>query len=194
MDNCKSYEFTFLYLINKCILLFKYINNNYQNEILYEIKNFINKLQEIFSNADFKNNEDKKNKILEILIDYFEKIIDEKIYNLIDDINKDNIIIEIEKNALLICENNEKKLSKKYNEINNFDKPILKKYEEIKEVNELKEIKENNSLKNNNYSQITLIEFEQKINNKIKVIFSEIENNIRVSLKDYFDHTKYVEI
>ena len=193
MDNCKSYEFTFLYLINKCILLFKYINNNYQNEILYEIKNFINKLQEIFSNSDFKNNEDKKNKILEILIDYFQKIIDEKIYNLMDVINKDNIIIEIEKNALLICENNEKKLTKKYNEINNFDKPQLKKYDEIKEVNEFKEIKENNYLKNNNYSQITLIEFEQKINNKIKVIFSEIENNIRVSLKEYFDHTKYVE-
>ena len=37
-DNFKSYEFTFLYLINKCILLFKYININYQKEILYDIK------------------------------------------------------------------------------------------------------------------------------------------------------------
>jgi hypothetical protein len=66
MDNYKSYEFTFLYLINKCILLFKYIDNIYQKEILYDIKIFINKLQELFSKADFKNNEDKKNKILEM--------------------------------------------------------------------------------------------------------------------------------
>ena len=64
MDNFKSYEFTFLYLINKCILLFKYIDNNYQKDILHDIKNFINKLQEIFSTIDFKNNIDKKNKIL----------------------------------------------------------------------------------------------------------------------------------
>ena len=30
MDNSKSYEFTFLYLVNKCILLFKYIDIKYQ--------------------------------------------------------------------------------------------------------------------------------------------------------------------
>ena len=42
MDNYKSYEFTFLYLINKCILLFKYIDTIYQKEILNDIKKFIN--------------------------------------------------------------------------------------------------------------------------------------------------------
>ena len=59
MDN-KSYEFIFLYLINKCILLFKYIDTFNQKNILYEIKIFINKLQEIFTDSDFKNNEEKK--------------------------------------------------------------------------------------------------------------------------------------
>jgi hypothetical protein len=108
-DNFKSYEFTFLYLINKCILLFKYININYQKEILYDIKNFINKLQEIFTHADFKSNNNKKNKILEVLIDYFEKIIDEKIYKLIDDDDKENIISEVEKTAFLKCEKYETK-------------------------------------------------------------------------------------
>ena len=34
---------------------------------------------------------------------------------------------------------------------------------------------------------------EKKINSKIKNIFNEIENNIKTSLKDYFEHTKYVE-
>lgn len=63
MNNFKSHEFTFLYLINKCILLFKYIEINDQKNILYEIKLFINKLQEIFSKADFKDSIEKKNKI-----------------------------------------------------------------------------------------------------------------------------------
>jgi hypothetical protein len=188
MDNFKSYEFTFLYLINKCILLFKYIDNIYQKEILYDIKIFINKLQELFSKADFKNNEDKKNKILEILITYFEKIIDEKIYNLINSNEKDNIIIEVEKNALLICENNEKNSNKS-------DQPILKNYNDYtnKDAKETFKEKIPKEINKNNYSQISLLEFEQKINNKIKTIFSEIENNIRISLKEYFDHTKYVE-
>jgi hypothetical protein len=60
MDNYKSYDFTFLYLINKCILLFKYIDTYYQKEILYDIKIFINKLEQIFSNGDFKDNNKKK--------------------------------------------------------------------------------------------------------------------------------------
>ena len=109
MDNNKSYEFTFLYLINKCLLLFKYIDNKYQKELLLDIKIFINKVQEIFSKVDFKTNNDKKNKILEVLIDYFEKVIDNKIYNLINYKNKDTIISEVEKNAFILCENYEKK-------------------------------------------------------------------------------------
>ncbi len=202
MDNFKSYEFTFLYLINKCILLFKYIDNNHQKEILYDIKIFINKLQELFSKADFRNNEDKKNKILEILITYFEKIIDEKIYNLINNDDKDNIIIEIEKNALSICENNEKKqhILKSYNDKENFSKDAFTKDAFTKDTFTKDAFPKDSFQKDNfakdnktHYSQISLLEFEQKINNKIKVIFSEIENNIKISLKDYFDHTKYVE-
>ena len=92
MDNSKSYEFIFLYLINKCILLFKYIENKYQKDILYDIKIFINKLQDLFSSSDIENNVNKKNKILEILIEYFEKIIETKIYKLINHPNKEFII------------------------------------------------------------------------------------------------------
>ena len=109
MDNKKSFEFNFFYLINKSILLFKYIDINHQKEILDNIKSFINKLQEIFSNADFKNNIEKKNKILEILIQYFEQLIHTKIYSLINNKNKNIIINEIDKIALLACENNDKK-------------------------------------------------------------------------------------
>ena len=216
MSNYKSYEFIFLYLINKCILLFKYIDNNNQKDILYEIKIFINKLNEIFSTADFKNNDEKKNKILEILINYFEKIIDEKIYNLITDINKDNIISEVEKIALNICENNEKK-----NKVNNllkdplndpFNDPLKDPFNDPLNdpLNETKlDNKVNNSLKdplnettldnkinnslNKSINKNELIELENKLNNKVITIFNEIEKNIKISLKNYIEHTNYVE-
>ena len=106
MDNFKSYQFTFLYLMNKCLLLFKYIDTFYQKEILNEIKVFINKLQEIFAKSNFKNNIEKKNKIFELLIDYFKIIIDKKIYNLINSTNRAEIIASVEKNAILLCNNN----------------------------------------------------------------------------------------
>jgi hypothetical protein len=176
MDNFKSYEFTFLYLINKCILLFKYIDNTYQKEILYDIKNFINKLEEIFQNILIKNSIEKKNKIFEILIEYFQKIIHNKIYNLIIHKDKEYIIMEVEKKALSMCNNTEKKVT---NDIaNDKSKKII------------------NSIlieDTQNYTSKDLNDLEKKINNKIKLIFVEIENNIKSTLKDYFLHTECVE-
>ena len=159
MDNYKSYEFTFLYLINKCILLFKYTDYSNQKEILTNIKLFINKLQEIFSNNNFNVDiNQRKNKILEILISYFEYIIDNKIYNLIDHIDKNKIIGEVEKKSLIICEESEKK-----------------------KLNEFKRAKFNNPPEVN---ETTIIELEKKINNKIINLFVDIENNLKKSLRE----------
>jgi len=113
----------------------------------------------------------KKNKILEILISYFEKIINEKIYNLINIENKDKIIIDIEKKAFIICENNENKDNTNKNNI-------------------LCDIKQNKIVVND---ENNLQELEQKLNKKIKLLFSDIENNIKSSLKEYFLHTECVE-
>lgn len=198
MDNLKSYEFTFLYLINKCILLFKYIDIKEQQNILYDIKLFINKLHEIFSNHNYKNNEDKKNKILEILIEYFEKIIDDKIYNLLIG-DKNAIIIEIEQKALYICEQNE--INKKINKAVSIQPPIQQSVPQPAQniekkintnLNNTKEIIKNTLLNNLNHSN-DFIEFEKKINNKVKSIFNEIENNIKNTLKDYLNHTESIE-
>jgi hypothetical protein len=190
MDKSKSYEFIFLHLINKCILLFKYIDNQYQKQILYDIKLFINKLQDIFSTSDFENNTEKKNKILELLIEYFEKIIETKIYKLITSSDKENIIKEIDKKALNICEKNNFKKNINSDSLNS--KTILESLINTKENinNENNENNENNLI----YSEKKdLLDFEIKINNKIKNIFNEIENNIKKSLKEYFLHTQYVE-
>ena len=246
MDNLKSYEFIFLYLINKCVLLFKYIENKYQKDILHDIKIFINKLQDVFSSSDFENNTNKKNKILEILIEYFEKIIDTKIYKLINHHDKEFIIREVEKKALYICEKKEIDNNKNYDNENyvkqnndNDDYDNIKNYNEnyrqyynenytqhynenytqhynenyTQHYNEnyTKQYKEdfiekydinkktNNNLINksdnlkNIYENKDLINFENKINNKIKNIFYEIENNIKKSLKEYFVYTENVE-
>ena len=172
MDNYKSYEFTFLYLINKCILLFNFIEIDFQKEILSDIKNFINKLKEIFSGYDI---EERKYKILEVLISFFEKLIDEKIYGLIKNSNKDKIISDIEQKALLMCEESE---NKKKNEMKNEMKNDMK-----------------NDIKKINFNELKLDsnELEKKINSKIKFLFSEIETNIKKSLKDYLIHLEFIE-
>jgi len=189
MDNLKSYEFIFLYLINKCILLFKYIENQDQKEILYDIKIFINKLKDIFSLPNFENNINKKNKILQILIEYFEKIIETKIYILIKCPNKDNIISEIEKLALKICEEKEQYNQKKkevhdqkevYDQIEVNDQKKVHDQIEVHDQKKVHDHKEDHDLEN-------------RINDKIKNIFNEIENNIKKSLKEYFIYTENVE-
>jgi hypothetical protein len=208
MDNFKSYQFTFLYLMNKCLLLFKYIDTFYQKEILNEIKVFINKLQEIFAKSDFKNNIEKKNKIFELLIDYFKIIINKKIYNLINSANKAEIIASVEKSAMLLCNTTNNDTDKLLNNfINSNLKDIYPKDREypttdynlidsihsnFKETHTKdREKLQDQNPKNKRNDDLLIL--ETKINNKIKLIFNEIENNIKRSLKEYTNYTQYVE-
>jgi hypothetical protein len=212
MNNYKSFDFIFLFLINKCILLFKYIDNDNQKNILYEIKLFINKLNEIFSNSDFKNNEEKKNKILEILINYFLKLIDEKIYYLIKDDNKESIIIETERIALNLCENNDKKdsINKSDTEkktekkiINNSEINSEKNINKYPEKNSEKNIEKYSDINIERYSEknidnnqdykLKLKELEDRLNNKVITIFNDIEKNIKQFLKNHIEHTNFIE-
>jgi hypothetical protein len=96
MDNTKSYNFKFLILINKCILLFNYIDVIYQKEILNDIKIFVLKLKEKFSNKDIT--------MLEALINYFKLLINDKIYNLLNIHDRENIIKEVDKKILKLVE------------------------------------------------------------------------------------------
>jgi hypothetical protein len=205
MDNQKSYEFTFLYLINKCILLFKYINNDNQQEILQGIKIFINKLYEIFSKTDFNDNNEKKNKILEVLIKFFEKIIDEKIYTLLDVNEKENIMREVTQKSMSICEKNKKKnnlniidtaslLNRTFTENNkNKEYSSIRNIQTTESVNEdnQKRLKENNDIDIPNISNNDLLELEKKFNSKIKSMFNDIENNIELLLKNNFSKLQY---
>lgn len=310
MDEKKSPQFQFLLLINKCILLFEYVDIYYQQEILNNIKIFIKNLEELFSKKKFNNKIEKKNKILEVLITYFEKLIYEEIVQIVKNDNKDSLYRDIESRALLICTKKEKIIDKQriieeeYKKkfgLNNIDQssrenehtittslvdnqfrnenlkqiqrlpggleigscerphnvleevdymkekivPNVMPYEydpcespseifyknQISDEEYLRELPNHNSnLKktssydshyeqvrikestipakelmipgmNISYSQDSvkkiiksdLIELEKKINNKIKNVFSDIENNIKLSLKDYISYTENVE-
>ena len=211
MDIIKSNEFNFLYLINKCILLFKYISNENQKNILIDIKIFIHKLEEKFSKVNFSNNILKKNKILEVLIEYFKIIIEKKIYKLINNDNIINIIDNVNNKAFEICNNKinisnleiekidlEKVNEKTKEEIITLDKKNFSNFYLLESVstkncinpiinNNLENNEEYNSKKENNFN------IENIVDNKIKKFINEIENNIRNSLKDYINHTEYVE-
>jgi hypothetical protein len=170
--------------------------NNLKIDILNDIKSFINKLTDVVSLKKFHSIEDKKNNILIILNKYLNKIIEDKIFHLFEENNTEDIFYDIEKKAIKITTE-----KMKQNEIENkyiIDKKIneqLKKSETIikdgikdtiimdnNQINELKEIHKTH-----------LINFEKKVDNKIKIIFNEIENNIKLSLKDYIEHTIKVE-
>ena len=186
MNNYKSNEFNFSFLVNKCILLFKYIKIDDKKNILNEIKLFINKLQEIFSKADFKDPNQKKNKIFEILIEYFQKIINDKLYILIKNNNNNNNIDIIENGNI---DNKVIELCKK-NKINSID--ILNNNFLELNLNSVNDINEYNMNKYST-SNISMEEIEYKIENNIKNKFCKIEENIKSVLKDYFSHTEYVE-
>ena len=183
MNNYKSNEFNFSFLVNKCILLFKYIKIDDKKKILNEIKLFINKLHEIFSKADFKDPNQKKNKIFEILIEYFQKIINDKLYILIKNSNNIDIIENenIDYKVIELCKKN------KINSIdilnNNFLELNLNSENDMNEYN----------INKYSTSNISMEEIEYKIENNIKNKFCKIEENIKLVLKDYFSHTEYVE-
>ena len=209
MDIIKSNEFNFLYLINKCILLFKYISNEHQKNILIDIKIFIHKLEEKFSKVNFSNNILKKNKILEVLIEYFKNIIEKKIYKLINNDSIITIIDNVNNKAFEICNNkiNTPDPGKDYNYMEGVIKecmiPINNK-NSYSQDNKLESVftKEyinleiNNNLENNKEyidKEVNIFNIENIIDNKIKKFINEIENNIKNSLKDYINHTEYVE-
>jgi len=188
MDIFKSHEFTYLYLINKCTLLFKYINNDLQKEIISDIKKFINKLQQIFLVNDDNINETKKDKILEILIQYLEKIIEEKIYNLLNIENKDEIIKEINKKALLISQTNKKIYLK---DILIIDENKESKEKDLKIKSIFIEVEKNvmdildNFFKNSEYIHK---DFDIKFNKNIEINNIFIENKLKIILKnEYYD-------
>jgi hypothetical protein len=173
MNNIENYKKDFLFLLNKCILLFKYIDINVQHEILNEIKLYIQKLNTISS--IYKD----KIKIFQILIEYFNILIDTKIYKLIEHPDKNSIIESIDKQSKLLIYDSyiQTQQTQQKSQI------IETQYIQEEELNNFKEEYLYHLEKNN-------IKFENKINIKLEEICNEIKNNLKISLTEYLINTK----
>ena len=204
-------EYNFLFLMNKCVLLFNYIDIYYQKEVLTDIKYFIKRLCDIYETKKFNSVHDKKHSVLNVLNKYLTKIIDEKIIFLVDN-QDDNFITTINNSVLKTCNEiyKKKEIEEKYNinktsNDNLNDKLSCKISEKLSNTENIikegikEEIKQNFSVKNDETLLIPenqkkyLNEFEKKIDNKIKNIFIDIENNIKLSLKDYIEYTIHIK-
>ncbi len=204
-------EYNFLFLMNKCVLLFNYIDIYYQKEVLTDIKYFIKRLCDIYETKKFNSVQDKKHNVLNVLNKYLTKIIDEKIIFLVDN-QDDNFITTINNSVLKTCNEiyKKKEIEEKYNinktsNDNLNDKLNYKISEKLSNTENIikegikEEIKQNFSIKNDETLLIPenqkkyLNEFEKKIDNKIKNIFIDIENNIKLSLKDYIEYTIHIK-
>jgi hypothetical protein len=204
-------EYNFLFLMNKCVLLFNYIDIYYQKEVLTDIKYFIKRLCDIYETKKFNSVHDKKHSVLNVLNKYLTKIIDEKIIFLVDN-QDDNFITTINNSVLKTCNEiyKKKEIEEKYNinktsNDNLNDKLNYKISEKLSNTENIikegikEEIKQNMTVKNDETLLIPenqkkyLNEFEKKIDNKIKNIFIDIENNIKLSLKDYIEYTIHIK-
>lgn len=204
-------EYNFLFLMNKCVLLFNYIDIYYQKEVLTDIKYFIKRLCDIYETKKFNSVQDKKHNVLNVLNKYLTKIIDEKIIFLVDN-QDDNFITTINNSVLKTCNEiyKKKEIEEKYNinktsNDNLNDKLTCKISEKLSNTENIikegikEEIKQNMTVKNDETLLIPenqkkyLNEFEKKIDNKIKNIFIDIENNIKLSLKDYIEYTIHIK-
>ncbi len=161
----------FIYLLNKCSMLYIHLDKDTKKDVLNNIKEFILKLHETFNhNNDLKNLElnEKKEKILSTLIPYLDKLTTHFMIEhiCIDENKKEFLIKEIDISSLSYA----RKLVK--NDTHEAD-DILQK-DEIKKD----EIKKDEIKKSNFQEQINKVTYKitNHIDDKIVSLHEELNN------------------
>jgi hypothetical protein len=121
MNLSDNKELLFIYKFNKINNLLNYVDIYYQKEILKDIKRYTNNVNSSFNNQPQLDENQKKNKTLEILNNYLDTIINDQLTYLIDAYHKENkneILIQSEKKALNMMNDNlnKKKLHRQIDE------------------------------------------------------------------------------
>ena len=172
MNLSDNKELLFIYKFNKINNLLNYVDVYYQKEILKDIKRYTNNVNSNLNNQPQLDENQKKNKTLEILNNYLDTIINDQLTYLIDAYHKENkneILIQSEKKALNMIKD---KLNKK---------------------NLHKEIDEGVDNMNNNLKQKINFDDEQMnilINNKIKKdLYNDIENAVNRNIENSWSDT-----
>ncbi len=160
----------FIYLINKCTMLYIHLDKDTKKDVLYNIKEFIDKLKiEFESNDQLKslNYDSKKEKILSVLVPYLHKLTSNFMIEhiVVDDYKKEFLIKEIDISshsyARKVLQNKIEEVSQKENK-----NEVKEEVSHVKkeEVSNIKEIKKNIQ--------------EEKIKEQISNVTHKITNHI----------------
>ncbi len=192
-DSVLSNESTFFFLMNKSLLLIHHVDKKTQKESIQNLQTFVQKLLEIYQ--DEKNNQpnlekkDHKKKLLDAMSFYFHKFIEKLVAQISP--SKD-ILLNIDEICKKKCE-----VFLKDKSIQKIEKTVQDQLETSqKKMNEVLHIEE--PVLQNNKQEIFQLEkkiftTEQKIYDKMRTIFLEIENNVKQSLKDYVSHYEKID-
>jgi len=93
-----SIETHFVLFIHKTLLSFSYLERKNQRFILNDLQQFIQRLTQLFKNSSMHQDE-RRLKIIEILVKYLQKLHKDQISHLISHENKDELLKQIEKDA-----------------------------------------------------------------------------------------------
>ncbi len=94
-----SIETNFILQIHKTLLSFHYLEKRNQKFVLQDIQKFIYRLTQIFQNHTTLSKEERRKKIIDILVKYLQKLNNEQIKSLIHRSDREALFRSIEKDA-----------------------------------------------------------------------------------------------
>ena len=131
----QSLETDFIFYIHKTLLSFSYLTPHHQRVILKDVQTFIHRLTLLFSNNHTIHKEEKRIKIIDILVKYLNRLNSDQIKHLIQHSQKDNLLKSIEKDAYMSTMNHLDKLNENKRQPSLKEDRVLEKEEEIEKTN-----------------------------------------------------------
>ncbi len=196
-QNENSLETDFILNIHKTLLSFHYLEKKNQKTIVKDFQQFINRLTNIFQNQSlYKNKEEKRLKIIEILVKYLNRLHNDQIKNLIRSNYRDDILKNIEKDAY----DNTMKHLKKINptSIQQQQSPTSSPFKEVEieteNETEVEIIEENQTYHDDDIEEI---DYDKMTNERERVVIDQnMDEKIQKEIKKLEERTiqKMIEI
>ncbi len=202
-----SSETQFIFLIHKTLLSFPYFEVDIQKIILDDIKVFIQKLTNLFSNSNNINPQEKRSKIIEVLVKYLDRYHNTQFNQVFIRNQNEDILFEIEKDAYQstlshLSKNNppktQEKVNKKeddyeieyVNDNDDLDDSSISSNTSIKSVEDklYKKILECKKSIQNIHKDI-----DKKIELKINSLQESLLSNLQSYIQDYLNNNPFEE-
>ena len=202
-ESVLSNESTFFFLMNKSLLLIHHVDKKIQKETINNLQTFVQKLLEIYQDEKHSQPTFQKKKLLDAMSFYFHKLIDKLVAQISP--SKD-ILLNIDEICKKKCEAfvKDKSLRKIEKSVQDQLETSQKKMTEILQDEEYKPFHCNDKIIDNPIEKTIdkqdlfqlekkMFISEQKIYEKIRTVFLEIENNVKQSLKEYVSHYERID-